>query len=365
MEEGHRDAFRILLAGGVLTLYGWVILFSATQGENGFFHKQLVWWGISLLGLGWGASVRLENFRSFAYGVGGLALTLLIGVLVLGNRINGSRRWLNFGPLHIQASEPAKIGYLLILSHYLHSRWFVAKEFLRGFLIPCGIIGTFCLLVILEPDFGTAFLFGTVGLLLLFLNGARLSFLIPSLLGAALLFSIAIYLNPVRLGRITSFLDLEGNRLTGAYQLWQSLVGFCSGGLTGVGLGLGRQQHSYLPEAHTDFILAILGEELGLIHVGLVIFLFAGIAYGGLKIVRRAASPFLFLLASGSLGFLVLQALLNMGVVTGLLPTKGLALPFISYGGSNLFTSYVFIGWLVNVAQTPVETTARLAQREL
>ncbi len=362
------NIFALLVGSLALTFYGLVILFSATQPFEHhlqFFSKQLIWLGIAFFGFLFITFIRLEKLTPYAWGICILTLIILISVLVFGLRINGTRRWLNFGPLRVQASEPAKLGYILTLAYYLSRYQTAARTFLKGFVLPCGIIGIFCLLVLVEPDFGTAFLFGIVGLFLLFLNGVRFLFLIPTFLSAGTLFAIAVYLDPIRLRRITAFLDVEANRLTGAYQLWQGLIGFCTGGLTGTGLGQGRQQHFFLPEAHTDFIFSILGEELGLIHVFIVILCFAILAYNGLKIIQKTASPFLFFVASGALAFLTFQAFLNMGVVTGLLPTKGLSLPFISYGGSNLFTNFCLVGLLTNIALANSRILPSLAQRDL
>jgi cell division protein FtsW len=356
------------LASLGLTFYGFVVLFSATQAIDHhalLFVKQWVWFGVAMLGFVCSIWIRLEKIKPYIGIVTAVTLLLLVAVIAVGLRVNGTRRWFQLGPVRVQASEPAKIGYILTLAYWLSAGTSTCRSFRRGFVLPCGIVGLFCVLVLAEPDFGTAFLFGVVGLFLLYLNGARLSFLIPTILVGISLFLTATYFDPIRWRRITAFLDLEGNRLTGAYQLWQSLVGFCTGGLTGVGLGQGRQQHFFLPEAHTDFIFAILAEEMGLVNVLIVLFLFGVIAYNGLRIIRNTGSPFLFFVSSGALCFLIFQAFLNVGVVTGMLPTKGLALPFVSYGGSNLVANYVLVGLLINVAVANSRPITCLVRREL
>ncbi|MFI5205766.1 MAG: FtsW/RodA/SpoVE family cell cycle protein, partial [Candidatus Paceibacterales bacterium] len=165
-------------------------------------------------------------------------------------------------------------------------------------------------------------------------------------------FAGAILADPVRLKRITAFLDVEGNKFDSSYQLWQGMLAFAAGGVTGVGLGNGRQQLSFLPEAHNDFIFPVIGEELGLFFSSGVVILYGVIFFLGVKILRLAPNLFYFSLASGSLLCIIFQALINIGVVTGLLPTKGMSLPFISYGGTNLILVFVLIGVLLNCLRT-------------
>jgi len=194
------------------------------------------------------------------------------------------------------------------------------------------------------------------------LAGARIVYLAPAMVGAIGLFSLMVYNDPVRLARITSFLHIQENISTGAYQLWQGILAFGAGGLWGVGLGNGRQQFSFLPEAHTDFIFAILAEELGLVATLSVVILFALIFLVVMLQLRRAPNMFQFLLGAGSLLFIVLQAVINIGVVTGCFPTKGMSLPFISYGGSNLVVVFIFTGLLLNLFRQwdkPIVSKAR------
>jgi cell division protein FtsW len=248
----------------------------------------------------------------------------------------------------LQVSEIGKLGLLFALAHYMATNRRQIDEFVRGFLAPCGILAVICGLIIIEPDFGTAFLCGAVGGTLLFLAGVRLRFLVPSAIGALCLFAVAVYNDPVRLQRITSFLDVEGNRGDSSYQLWQGILAFVAGGFDGVGLGAGRQQMSFLPEAHTDFIFAIVGEELGFVFTAGVVILFMTLFFVGVMQLKRAPDLYQYLLIVGALLFITLQALINIGVVTGCLPTKGMSLPFISYGGSNLVFMFTLTGIILN-----------------
>ena len=183
---------------------------------------------------------------------------------------------------------------------------------------------------------------------MLFLAGVRLRFLIPTGIFALTLFAIAIYNDPVRLARITSFLNVDGNRADSSYQLWQGILAFVAGGFDGVGLGVGRQQMSFLPEAHTDFIFAIVGEELGFVFTAGVVILFMTLFFVGVMQLKRAPDLYQYLLVVGALLLITYQALINIGVVTGCLPTKGMSLPFISYGGSNLVLMFTLTGIILN-----------------
>jgi cell division protein FtsW len=252
----------------------------------------------------------------------------------------------------LQVSEFAKLGLVFSLSHYLALNQTRVGEFKRGFLYPLGLIGVFAILVQREPDFGTAALMVTVGLVLMFLSGAKWRYTLPAVAMVVGLFTVAVMLNPNRLRRFLAFLDVEGNKQGGTYQLYQSLAAFAAGGIEGAGLGQGRQQLNFLPEAHTDMIFAVVGEELGLWFTLGVVVLFLIIFIAGLIHLRRAPNLFQFLLVTGCLLLICLQAIINVGVVTGIFPTKGMSLPFISAGLSNLLLMGLLLGVLVNTQRT-------------
>ena len=317
-------------------------------------RKQLIWLVIALLVGGICFCIDLDRLRPYTYFIAAGALVLLILVLIpgLGVRVNGAQRWMDFGFMRLQVSEVAKLGLLFVLAHYLTRYRRRLDSFLVGYFIPCTFVGVFCGLIMLEPDFGTAFLCGMVGGLLMFLGSVRLRFLIPTALLGIALFSVAVYFDPVRLQRVTSFLDVESNRGDSAYQLWQGILAFGSGGIPGVGLGAGRQQMSFLPEAHTDFIFAVIGEELGLVFTAGVVVLFMTLYFVCIVQLKQAVNLYQFLLVVGAILFITLQVLINIGVVTGCLPTKGMSLPFISYGGSNLVCMFAFIGIILNGFQS-------------
>jgi len=341
-----------------LTILGLTVLFSASasfkQGPYYYLSKQLVGVVLAAVLCFVTSRLNLDYVRRYAWWIGGVFLVLLALVLVphVGVWRGGARRWLGFGSMLLQVSEFAKLGLVFCLAHYLALNQTRIGEFKRGFLFPLLIIGSFALLVQREPDFGTAALMIAVGLVLLFLTGAKWRYILPTVASVVVMFGLAVALNPNRLRRITAFLDVEGNKQGGTYQLYQSLAAFASGGLNGVGLGQGRQQLNYLPEAQTDMIGAVLGEELGLWFTLGVVATYTVMFIAGLIHLRRAPNLFQFLLVTGCILLICLQAIINLGVVTGMFPTKGMSLPFISAGLSNLLLMGLLLGILLNTQRT-------------
>ncbi|MDP0500921.1 MAG: putative peptidoglycan glycosyltransferase FtsW [Verrucomicrobiota bacterium JB022] len=345
----------IVLLVGCLCWLGLLMLYSIGRGarpglEMYYFTRQAIFMGVALMGMLVAWRLNLEHLRSLAWPIAAAGLLLLVIVLIpgIGKLTNGARRWIIVGPLTLQATDIAKIALLFALSHFLAINQRYSGTFLRGFVLPGIIIGLPVALIFLEPDYGTAVLFAVVGGILLFLAGVRLYYLIPAGIGGAAAVAYLISQDPVRLARITAFLDVQGNAADGTYQLQQGIIGFGVGGLEGAGLGQGRQQLSFLPEAHTDFIFPIIGEELGLLATCLVVTGFALFFALVTTQLRRAPNLFQFLLVTGAMLFITLQALINFGVSTGLLPTKGMSLPMISYGGSNLLGNFILIGLILN-----------------
>lgn len=298
----------------------------------------------------------------------------LAGATFPGVEVNGSWRWINLGVIRLQASDFAKIALVFAMAHYLagaqrflrHEKiaWTRRKkifplptrealaDFVEGFFKPCVVIGLACGLVALGPDLGTMALCASVGFAMLFLSGGRLRYLVPVIAAGVSVFSAVVYFWPNRLSRVLAFLDPEGTKLREGYQLWQALVGFGCGGVRGSGLGDGVQYRYFLPEAHTDFVFAVVGEELGLVGAATVALAFLALFLVVWTRLRRVPDAYHFSLCLGALLFVVLQALINMCVVTGLLPTKGMSLPFVSYGGSNLVVMFSFVGIMLNAMRS-------------
>ena len=325
------------------------------QGDPYFYlGKQLVWFVLAGAACFVVSRLDLVQARRYVWVFAAVCLVGLLLVLVpgIGIAVKGSRRWLGFGPARLQISELAKLAMIFSLAHYLALNQTRIQEIVRGFVVPLAWITAFSGLILLEPDFGTAALTFAIGVILLFLAGGRLRYLISAFASAACLLTVAVIHNPNRLARFLAFLDVEGNRAAGTYQLWQAILAFAAGGVDGVGLGQGRQQNSFLPEVHTDFIFAVIGEELGLAFTIGVVLLFAILFTAGLCHLRKAPNLFQFLLVAGCLLLISLQALINLGVVTGCLPTKGMSLPFISAGGSNLLLMGILVGVFLNTQRT-------------
>jgi cell division protein FtsW len=344
----------ILVCALSLSVLGFIVLFSASVSLKSdpyfFLSKQLVWFVLAGVACFVVSRVDLVHARRHVWVFAAVCLVGLLLVLIpgIGIAVKGSRRWLGFGPVRMQISEFAKLAMIFGLAHYLALNQTRIHELVRGFLAPLAWISVFSGLILLEPDFGTSALTFAIGVLLLFLAGGRLRYLISAFAGAACLLTVAVIHNPNRLARFLAFLDVEGNRSAGTYQLWQAILAFAAGGMDGVGLGQGRQQNSFLPEVHTDFILAVIAEELGLAATIGVLLLFAILFTAGLFHLRKAPNLFQFLLVAGCLLLISLQALINLGVVTGCLPTKGMSLPFISAGGSNLLLMGILVGVFLN-----------------
>jgi cell division protein FtsW len=297
--------------------------------------------------------VGSNRYRALAYPLLAIAIVAMLVVLIpgIGSVRSGARRWLAVGPLTFQPSELAKFALVLYLARSLVRRGERVREFWYGIVPHCLMVAVLAGLCLLEPDFRTVALSGIILVLMLFAAGARVWHL--GLFAAAAvpgLAAIAI-MEPYRLKRLTSFLDCRQDALGDGFQLCQALIAFGSGGLWGVGLGQGQQKMYYLPAAHTDFIFSVIGEELGLVGAAVVLALFALVAVRGLRIAARHPDEFGSLLAFGLTVLIVVQGLLNFGVALGTLPTKGLTLPFVSYGGPAMMISLAEIGMLLGLAR--------------
>lgn len=336
-----------------LTLLGLTILFSASasmkEGTYFYLSKQLAGVAAATVLCLIVSRLNLDYARHYAWWVGGIFLVMLTLVLIphVGIAVKGSRRWLGLGAARVQISELAKLGLVFCLAHYLALNQTRIDELKRGFLYPLGIIGAFVLLIVREPDFGMGALYLAVGLIMLFLAGAKWRYLLTTVAVAVAGFAALVIQNPNRMRRLAEFWDAEP-----PYQVKQALAAYAAGGLGGAGLGQGRQQLNYLPEAHTDFIFSVVGEELGLWFTLGVVAVFLTILCAGLLHLRRAPNLFHFLLVTGSLLFITLQATINLLSVTGMIPPKGMSLPFISAGLSNLMLMGLLLGIIINTQRT-------------
>jgi cell division protein FtsW len=351
----------VLLVAAVLALtgFGIVMVFSAgavfaakTYGDWTYFLKrEAIYAGAGLLAFLAGCRLDYSIYRRITYPLLFLAVGLLVAVLKLGPAINGAVRWFRLGPLSFQPSELAKFALVLYLAVLLARKADKVREFSMGFLPPLLMTGVFLGLLLKQPDLGTAVIIGVTALGLMFVAGTRTSYILLSvLLAAPIGWKVFITGESWRVKRLLAFLYPWQYRRDTGYQLYESLISVGSGGLWGQGLGQGHQKLFFLPEAHTDFILAVVGEELGLVGVLAVLIAFAVLVWRGLRASLCARDPYGCYLAFGITCLFALQTVVNMCVVLGLMPTKGLPLPFVSYGGTALVMSLFMAGVLANIS---------------
>ena len=359
--ETDRPLFLVTLA---LCLIGAVMVFSASaltaREQYGsayyFLWRQLVWLVIGLLSM-----FAVMNFDYRRLRQPRFVLTLLSGVLLalIGlfflDKSHETHRWIRLGPVSLQPSEIAKLSVILFLAWFLEvrrrPRSFGVNSFKYTIFPALAVVVLIAGLVLVEPDLGTALEICLVSLAILFVAGLSPTYIVGAALAAAPIVYFAVVQVAYRQERVLAFLHPEATAQGAGFQLMQSLIAVGSGGLSGVGLMESRQKLFYLPEAHTDFIYAVICEELGFIGGAIVLGLFAFYAWRGLRAAMRARDEFGCFLALGITVMIVSQALVNLGVVLGMMPTKGIPLPFISYGGSSLFVSLIATGVLLNIGQ--------------
>lgn len=359
----HRGLPDLMIFIAVLALLsiGIVMVFSASSvmayhelGDPYYYLKrQSMWAVIGLAALVICMNIDYHVWAKLAGPLMILSVVALVLVLVpgVGVLISGSRRWLGVGPVRVQPSEFAKLSVVVFLAAYLSASPGRVKNAVRGVFMPLALVGACVLLVLREPDLGTSIGMAGVAWLMLMTAGADLGWLF----GLAAMTVPAVYLyakhDPVRIRRLTSFLDPWADPLDSGFHIIQSLLALGSGGLVGAGLGLSRQKFYYLPEQHTDFIFAIIGEELGFLGAAAVVFLYALFAWRGFRASLNAPDAFGSLLASGITIMVALQATMNIAVVTGSMPITGITLPLISSGGSSLVPMLAGVGILLNVTR--------------
>jgi len=357
VRKGQLESHLLVLVTLALVAFGLVMVYSATSAPAAlartdpmsYLKKQGVYALIGVALMMAAARFDYRRLRLFAPALVLIGLAGCLSVLVIGSRINGARRWIEVGPATFQPSELAKLAVAVWAAAYLCRR--PAPRSLHDLWRPIGILlGVFCLLILAEPDLGTAISLVLVVLAVLLISGTPMPTLAAGTGILAALGLIAIWFEPYRRARIFSFLDPWQDPQGAGFQTVQAMIGLGSGGPFGVGLGNGVQKINYLPEAHTDMIMAVIGEELGLLGVTAVIAAFAAFAYAGLRLALTCTDPFGKRLAGGLVGLVCGQAVINLAAVLGLAPLTGIPLPFISYGGSSLVIALLSVGILLNIA---------------
>jgi cell division protein FtsW len=350
----------LLLATLLLVTVGTVMIYSSSSilaterfhdGQY-FLKKQLFFLFFGLLVMVLMTRIPYYKLRKLAWPGIVISAAFLCAIWIphLGVRAGGAIRWLKLGVFSFQVSEMVKVALILFLAHFLTQRINHIREFRQGMLIPLAVTGVMAGLILLQPDFGTTVIIAVITLMMIYLAGGR----IVHIAGIVALFlPIALYVllhKSYRLARLVSFLDPWKDPRHSGFQIIQSLISFGSGGPFGVGVGDGMQKLFYLPEPHTDFILSVIAEEAGFIGVGLILFLYIILIIRGFRISLKAPDLFGNLLAAGLTMLIALEAFINIAGVMGLIPLKGLALPFLSYGGSSLMMSLIAVGILLNIS---------------
>jgi cell division protein FtsW len=315
-----------------------------------FVRKQLLWDCVGFLAMLFFMRVDYHRWQKLAYALLGLALVSLGAVLAVGPVIKGARRWIRYGGFTFQPSELAKLALILAVASFLDRHRSHLKNFNKGLIPVMLVIGLTLGLIVMEPDLGTPLMLGSVSLMLIFLAGAPGRYLVGMLCVSLLPVYYLLFHVSYRRRRLLAFLNPWASAQGTGYQVTQSLLAFGSGGLFGKGLGASTLKLLYLPDPHTDFIFPIIGEELGFIGAASVIVLFLFWGMRGWQASRRAPDLFGQLLAAGITCWILLQAAINMGVSCGILPTKGLPLPFISFGGSSSVITLIAVGILLNIS---------------
>jgi cell division protein FtsW len=339
-----------LLALGLVMLYSSMM---TSQAGGHDLMMQLIWCSAGFAFCVVATTLDYQLLKKLAWPIYILALILLVAVFVphIGHASHGAHRWIRKFGLTLQPSEFAKLALIILLAWYGDFSQRQMQTFKRGIMVPGALAAVVLGLIFVEPDRGATILLAAVSGTLLLLAGVRWKHIFLPALGGAALLTVSILRDPMRMNRIFAWLHPQAHLNGAALQAHQAMIGLGAGGWFGVGLGNGMQKHGYLPEIQTDFIFANLGEELGLIATLLVVVAFVVIALCGICIALNAREPFGFLLAAGITFLISLQAAINIGVVTSALPNKGLPLPFISYGGSNLLAMLTGVGILFSVAR--------------
>ena len=355
-----------LLGLGMVLVFSSSAVYAAHKYHSHFFFlkRNLIYGVIGLVALfvGWKLDYSLYQRWTYPLLIG--CLLMLIGLaLGLGTRVDGAMRWYRFMGVSFQPSELAKFALAAYLAYSLAKKRGSVRSFSVGFLPTLGVAGLLCVLILRQPDLGTAAVMGVVTLLVLFVAGTKLSYIVISLMICAPIGYQLVVGTPWRLRRFLAFLDPWAYRQDAGYQISESLISIGSGGFFGLGVGDGKQKLFFLPASHTDFIFAIVGEELGLLGLSVVVLLFGIIIARGVRAALGARDLFGTYLALGITSTIGLQAILHMCVVLGLVPTKGITLPLMSYGGSALVTTLFSLGVLLNIAaRNPTPVRVKLAQ---
>ncbi|MBU1238352.1 putative lipid II flippase FtsW [Myxococcota bacterium] len=379
-----REGWLLVFVAISLALYGLIMVFSVTAGQilarhyhthrglpsalpstNRFLFVQGIFIFGGIIAMSMAAWFRPATYKKLMIPGLILAMILLAGVLVFGQSVNGARRWYRFSVFSLQPMEAAKIALIVYLAVILEKRAHIMQDMWKGFAQPMLVVGAMVFLLLKQNDFGSAVLFLTVATALLFMAGSRLYYFLMA--GAVTIPLLWLYVaGGWRLSkRIIPFLYPQHFTQDAAYQIIRSLDAFGSGTVTGFGLGNGPYKMEFLPEAHTDYIAAMIGQEFGFVGTMVLLFLYALFFYSGVRIaLRHRKNLFRFYVCIGITLTIILQAMINLSVVMNLIPSKGITLPFVSYGGSSILLSFLALGILLSMDRHPVRDESPVAVTE-
>jgi len=362
LENLNKDSQHILIIATTLLCIGIVMIYSASScyayeqyGDSAYYLKRhLMHFVFGILLARFFLKKDYKDLRKYskvllAVSIAGLMLALLPGI---GREAGGAKRWVKLGFIGFQPSEFAGFFLIVYIADILDRKQAVIRNFMQGFMPPLMVIGFSVLLILLQPDLGSSVCILAVGLIMMFVSGVNMAYFLPFLIPVIPVFYFLIFKVAYRLRRITSYLDPWSDTQGAGFQIIQSFLALGSGGIFGLGLGCSKQKLFYLPQAHTDFIFSIIGEEAGLIGTLSVAALFVMFVWLGIQISIKAKDLFGRLLAFGITTSIGLKAVINIAVSTGAIPTKGLPLPFISYGGSALIFSIIGVAILINISNS-------------
>ena len=381
--------YALALVVAALVALGLIVLFSASSPKGlglnknayHFFNRQIIYIVVGVVVAVVAALVDYRKWREIpgaAWMLYGFVLVLMVLVLpqLIGHKVNGAYRWIALGPVNLQPSELAKLAIVIVVAVWMDRLGLGVEKFLKGTLVPCALIGAYAVLAQREPDYGSLMVIGFAGALVMFVAGARFWHMFPVCVLGGVAAAVAMSFNDNRMRRITAYVNAvfgksaetvgqvtTANMDPAQYQAHMALVAIKNGGLTGVGLGESIQKQYYLPECHTDFIFAVGAEELGLVFSVVVILLFTAFFAISVYIARNATDRFGRYLAIGMAFIIFFQAMFNIGVVCEALPTKGMALPFFSYGGTNMLCAFAAVGTILSVGIHAYRDSRRILTR--
>lgn len=362
LENLNRDSQHLLIIATMLLCIGMVMIYSASScyayeqyNDSSYYLKRhLAHFAFGLLLAGFFLNRDYKGLKKYTKVLLAISLIALVLALIpgIGREAGGAKRWVKLGFIGFQPSELAGFFMIVYVADILDRKQPVIRNFMQGFMPPLMILGFSVLLILLQPDLGSSVCILSVGIIMMFVAGVNMAYFLPFLIPVVPVFYFLIFKVAYRLRRIVSYLDPWSDTQGAGFQIIQSFLALGSGGVLGLGLGCSKQKLFYLPQAHTDFIFSIIGEEMGLIGTLSIVALFAAFVWIGIQISIKAKDLFGRFLALGITASIGLKAVINIAVTTGAIPTKGLPLPFISYGGTALIFSIVAVAILINISNS-------------